>query len=158
MNKPSLSYREAAAAVAAVGTAPAAPPTHACAAYGCPLSAGLIREGRRLCCVHFDVGSWDNYAAATTVIRERIDLVEAIALLRSPGFRIGRQVVDDACAICSDLDPTLSRYDLLQQAEGLLRRLALTGSDAIYRPGESSVMDSVVGQVGRLALEHRMPS
>ena len=135
---------------------PPPPPPTSCAAYGCPLSAGIIQEGKRYCCVHLDIRDWNDYAGATAEIRKRMKLVEAIALLRSPGHRMDRQTIDDACALWPELshDPK-SPYALLIEAESRMRQSCLTGGNAIYRPQDDV---SVAGQIKDMTAAHRMPA
>lgn len=104
-----------------------------CTAYGCPVPAGIVQDGKRFCCVHLSVRSFDDFPAATQLIRKHPGLVDAIAILRAPGFRLDQQAIEDACRLYPALNPNPKhRYALLVEAETMLRQLCLTGDDAVY--------------------------
>lgn len=117
------------------GDQPAAPPTMSCAAYGCPLAAGTVIDGKHYCNVHMDARHCSD--GSVQAIKRYQGLVEAIAVLRSPGHRMEAQAISDACRLWPDLNPNpKSPYHLLVDAESMLRREVLSGTPAPKLPSD----------------------
>lgn len=132
------------------------PPSTACCAHGCTMPAGIIRDGQRFCCVHLDVQSWDNFGAATTEIRKRTGLVEAINLLRAPGTFSERKVMKEARALWPELSSDAPHsYALLLEAEARMRQACLTGGDAAHH--RSAGTPSLAQRLKDVVRAKRMP-
>lgn len=136
------------------------PPSNDCSAFGCPLPAGNLHLGKRLCCVHVDVQDWNNFPAATHEICKRVDLVAAIEILRQPGFRFEAQTIEEACSLWPELSrQAANRYQLLLEAEGIMRRACLTGSDSGYsKPAANPEPNVVTTELRKFIAKHRMPA
>ncbi len=137
-------------------------PSFACSAHGCPIAGSITTDGRRVCFVHYGVEPMRLWDGATARIRNRMRMVQAVEILRNPGFRTEAMALEEA----RQLVPNLAQeHDTRYKAQFAIetRLIAIAkgagddDGDGLPIPPAPAQGPNVVDMVRRLASDHRMP-
>lgn len=156
------SYNE----VASRGHEPEQPPpvNYSCSAHGCPIVGSITTDGRNVCFVHYCVEPMNLWDGATSRIRRRVGMLQALQILRRPGLKTEDMALAEARRLVPNLDPQHdTRYKAQFAIENRLIEIGRGGQksgDEDDLPPASPVppAPNVVDMVRRLSTEHRMPT